>query len=175
MRKIFLLFGVMITSVAFGQFKLTPNNFVSEENPEKDYIVLDFPNLNQQDLFDKVKIYITSRYKGVKFDGYNEVAGKQIVLDLTESAATIKMLGIPVIGGDFTNRYELNFKDGKIMVKPTFSYIKLPNGSGGLTEKQAFNNKGKMVIHEKYFEGIHTKTSKFISDLKDSINKNEEW
>lgn len=175
MKRTVLFLGLMFSVPFFGQFKLTPNNFVSEENPDKNYIVIDVPNVNQKELFDKVKIYITSKYKGVKNDGYNEVEGKQIVIDVSDDAGTIKRLGIPVIGGDFLNRYEINFKDEKIMVKPSFSYIKLPNGTGGLTEKKAYNSKGKMTLNQIHFDGINKKTNKFISDLKNELNKNEDW
>lgn len=174
MKKAILLFGMLASSVAFGQFKLTPENYVNEET-SKDYIVLDFPGVNQQELFDKIKIYITSKFKGVKNDGYNEVAGKQIVLDVSKSAGVVKVLGLPVIGGDFTNRYEINFKDEKIMVRPKFLHIELPNGRGGLAEKPAYNSKGKLSIHNTYFDGINKSTNDFISELKTGISKSEDW
>lgn len=174
MKKAILLFGMLASSVAFGQFKLTPENYVNEET-SKDYVVLDFPGVNQQELFDKAKIYITSKFKGVKNDGYNEVTGKQIVLDVSKSAGVVKVLGLPVIGGDFTNRYEINFKDEKIMVRPKFLHIELPSGNGGLTEKPAYNSKGKLSINNVYYEGINKGTNNFVSELKAGISKSEDW
>jgi len=173
MKKL-LLFSVLIAGMTFGQtFKLTPENYKTADN--KDYVVYEFPGKSKTELFKTAKIYITSNYKNLKGDGYNEVEPDQIVLNLRANAGTIKRLGIPVIGGDFTNRYEINFKDEKIMVKPQFESIELPDGMGGLTDKQAFNKKGDVSINKIHFEGIQEKTNQFVEELQKGMQKSSDW
>lgn len=173
MKKLTLLF-VLISGFCLSQtFTLTTEGF--KDSNGKEFTVYEFTGKSQSDLFKLAKLYITSNYKNLKGEGYNEVQPDQIVLTLEQNAGVVKKLGIPVIGGDFTNRYEINFKDGKIMVKPEFSYIELPNGMGGLAEKPAFNKNGEVNINKIHFEGINTKTNEFISDLIKGINEGNDW
>ena len=66
MKKAILLFGVLASCFIFGQFKLTPDNYRSVENPDKDYIVFEVPDMTQKQLFEKTKMYITSKYNNLK-------------------------------------------------------------------------------------------------------------
>ena len=185
MKKIITVLAIsFFANISAQEFKLTPENF--KDKADKNFYIFEMPNLNQETLFKKAKIYFTSKYKNLKGDGYNEVEPNQIVLNVASKSATIKALGIAVIGGDFTNRYEISFKDGKVMIKPSFSTISLPDGSGGLQDvyltggglltKSVFNKKGKVSINEKQFAGIEENTNDFIKQFTDSMSSNsDDW
>ena len=177
MKKLLLIFGIVTAGFASAQkFDLTPNNFVNTDDKSKDFAVVEIPGKSQAELFKLPKIYLTSNYKNLKGNGYNEVEPNQIVLTLRSFSATTKLLGIPPIGGDFVNRYEINFKDGKVMIKPAFQYVEQPDGSGGLAEKDVFNSKGKLTVKEPVFEAIQNKTNEFISSFIAGISKDSsDW
>ena len=176
MKKLLFTAALVVVNMAAAQkFELTPNNFVNTEDKTKDYAILEFSSKSQSELFKAAKMYFTANYKNLKGEGYHEVEPDQIVFTLRSLAAKTKLLGIEQIGGDFVNRYEINFKDGKIMVKPYFDYVELPDGSGGLTKKNAFNKKGSVSIKTHVFEGIQNQTNAFISDLKKGLSSNNDW
>ena len=177
MKNILVIFALLTAAFAGAQkFDLTPNNFANADDKSKDFAVVEIPGKSQDELFKLAKIYLTSNYKNLKGDGYNEVEPNQIVLTLRSFSATTKLLGIPQIGGDFVNRYELNFKDGKVMIKPTFQYVEQPDGSGGLAEKDVFNSKGKLTVKQPVFEAIQNKTNEFVSDFITGISKDgSDW
>ncbi|AQX00417.1 hypothetical protein [Elizabethkingia anophelis] len=176
MKNIFTFLALSLTIFCFGQFKITPENFRSIENPDKDYIVYEFPGKTKSDLFNAAKMYINSTYKGVKFDGYNEVLNEQIVLDVNYEKPDAKLLewggGLQV-----KNRIELNFKDDKMMIKPVFykmfssdgkKSIYLTGGSGFLG-KSVFNQKGEPWLSSKLIETIERSVNTFSDKLNTSI------
>ncbi len=183
MKKAILLFGMLASSVAFGQFKLTPNNFVNEESQDKNYIVLEFPEMTQKQIFEKAKMYIHSTFKNLKGDGFNEVEYSQIKLRASQGVLEEKVFGLSGAIFDATNVYELNFKDGKMMVKPYFEYGNLRakpaektylTGGIGLLGKSIFKKDGTVWM-EKQYKAIEDAVNNFVSELKAGISKSEDW
>lgn len=167
MKKIILPILFLITFCGYSQeFSLTSENFKEKNNPEKNHYVLDVQDKTQSDLFKKAKMYFTRKFKGMKNDGYNEVGSDQIVMDVQgnkEKMIIINMTGANV--WNVSNRYELNFKDGKIMIKPVFRELTNTierNVTAGMTS--LFNKKGQ-PRKEKAILFIENETNLFISDF----------
>lgn len=178
MRKIFLLIVFTLSSVAFSQeFRLTENNFVSKDDSSKNYIVIDFPNTNKDQLFQKAKKYITSTYKGLKHDGYNEVLNEQIVLDVVSNS--YKKMWINMQGSNLwkaSNRYEINFKDNKIMIRPSFSHFENTMNNSTANIGVLFNSSGEIRKKEGFYF-VEDLANTFVRDFKKGIeeNKSNDW
>lgn len=167
MKTTILLSAFLLSNLFFAQeFKLTAENFKEKSNPERNYFVLEIPNKTQGELFKKAKIYITGKYKGVKSDGYNEVEPEQIVMDVNgskEKTIIINLAGANV--WSVSNRYEINFKDGKIMIRPIFRELSNTierNSTVGMSS--LFNKKGEQK-KEKAILFVESETNEFISDF----------
>ncbi|MBT0540037.1 hypothetical protein J5300_07250 [Riemerella anatipestifer] len=176
MKKALLLLTVSFSVFCFGQFKLTSNNFTSTENPDKNYIVVDFPNQSKSELFKNAKIYFTSKYKYLKGDGYNEVEPDQIVVNILGSEE--KTIIIDLAGANVwkaSNRYEVNFKDGKIMIKPSFSELDNTMRNAKVSLDRLFDKNGnpkKAKAIELAENEANSFVNKFIEGMK---QKNEDW
>lgn len=187
MKKLLLLLSVSLMTLGNAQqFELTTENFKNIENKEQNFVVIELPGKSQSELFSKAKTFIYSKYKNLKGEGYNEVENLQIVMNVRASSGIRKVFGIETSAGDFKNTYEINFKDGKIMIKPTFVYIKQNDGSGGekevyltggnLLSKSVFDKKGKISIKQELFAGIQNKTNDFVKDLAVELSKDgSDW
>lgn len=184
MKKAILFLAMLVfTQVVFGQFKLTPNNYVSESNPDKNYIVLEFPDKSQKELFQKAKINIHSNYKNLKGDGFNEVEYDQIKLRISEEIPTGKLLGLTVTS-DLSLIIELKFKDGKILIQPTFVEMKKQQGKyvseiyltdgNAFLGKSIFNKKGEVWLKE-HHKSAENYVNEFVKTLSASLNKKEDW
>ncbi len=180
MKKITFLFVLMSGFLFSQEFKITPENYKNKNDETKNFVVLEFENKTKNELFKKVKSFINSTYKGVKFDGYNEVENEQIVLDVVSSnTATIMFIMSGSNIWSISNRYEINFKDNKIMIKPTFK--NLTNGveeislnNGNFMVKSIFNKKGE-PSKEKSIDFINSEANKFVSEIKTAISSDSEW
>lgn len=183
MKKTILLFSTLVSSVIFSQFKLTPNNFVSEENTDKNYIVLEFPELKEKELFLKTKTFIFNNFKNLKNDGYNEIESSHIKLRARQDVSSTKVLGM-VVGEYLTATYEIDFKDGKIRIKPTYNEIEVEGqsketiiyltGGSGLLGKSIFKKDGSPWFPKK-ISASEKVINDFIKGLRESFNKKEEW
>ena len=167
MKKIIFLSAFLLANLTFAQeFKLPAENFKEKTNPEKNYYVLEVPGKTQVELFKKAKIYITGKYKGVKNDGYNEVEPEQNVMDVNgsnEKTIIINLAGANV--WSVSNRYELNFKDGKVMIKPIFRELSNTierNSTAGMSS--LFNKKGEPK-KDKAILFVESETNEFVADF----------
>lgn len=171
MKKFTFLF-ILISGFLFSQeFKITPENYKNKNDETKNFVVLEFENKPKDVLFKKVKSYIISNYKGIKNDGYNEIENEQIVLDVDKDRK---------FGGFQRNRYEINFKDGKIMIKPSFNFIEDSKGNkilltgGNFIIISVFNKEGK-IRTQSLKEDIEGNANKFVLDIKSAISADSEW
>lgn len=180
MKKLTFLF-ILISGFLFSQeFKITPENYKNKNDETKNFVVLEFENKPKDELFKKVKSYIISNYKGIKNDGYNEIENEQIVLDVeSRNTATIMFIMSGSNIWAISNRYEINFKDNKIMIKPSFK--NLTNGvdeislnNGNFMIKSIFNKKGE-PSKEKSIDFINSEANKFVLDIKSAISADSEW
>ncbi|MCD1115593.1 hypothetical protein [Chryseobacterium turcicum] len=179
MKKLLLLSLFTFNMAIAQEFILTPNNFVNKDDDSKNYIVLEYPEMSQKQLFDKTKIFVQTKFENLKSDGLNEVEYSFIKIRTTAPGTRIggSLMSLMMIV------YELNFKDGKIMVKPildhfdptkpTSSAVYLTGGNS-FSGKSIFDKTGKISL-KNYFEVSNTNVNKFVTDLKDYLSKSEEW
>ncbi|HCD9234563.1 TPA: hypothetical protein NEG48_001548 [Elizabethkingia anophelis] len=176
MKKIITTLLITNSIIAYSQFKITPANFVNEADLSKNYVVIESPDKSKSDLFNVVKMYVNSNYKGVKFDGYNEVVNEQIVIDLVyrkPNAGALEWGGGLLV----KDRIEINFKDGKVMIKPIFYKMVSPDGrkeiyltgGSGFVGKSVFNQKGEVWIGDKLVETINNSVNVLTNDIKNKI------
>lgn len=167
MKKTILFSAFILSNLFFAQeFKLTAENFKENSNPEKNFYVLEIPGKTQSELFKKAKIYITGKYKGVKNDGYNEVEPEQIVLDVNgsnEKTIIINFSGANV--WSVSNRYELNFKDGKVMIKPIFRELTNTIERNSTVQISSLFNKKGEPRKEKAISFVDSETNTFVTDF----------
>lgn len=185
MKKIITILTLGICTFSFGQFTITPDGYRSVKDQTKDFEVVEALGLTKEQLFSKVKMYLNSKYKGMKFDGYNEVENEQIVLDVNGSSEMVIMYNLSS-SNVYTveNRYEIMFKDDRFMVKPKFvalnnvntgDNIYLTGVSIGISSTGVFNKKGKS-IKDKGVAFINDETNKFMSELKNEVvSVNDDW
>lgn len=182
MKKIYIFSALILTSifsVKAQEFKLTADNLKEKLVLEKNFYVLDVPGKTQSELFKKTKIYLTGKYKGIKNDGYNEVEPDQIVLDV--NGTNTKVIIINFAGANVwvvSNRYELNFKDGKIMIKPSFSELTNTIERGSTAGLSALFNKKGEPKKEKAIAFVEIETNTFIQELIKGIKSDKtssEW
>ncbi|MEN2436837.1 hypothetical protein AAH994_15595 [Weeksellaceae bacterium A-14] len=187
MKKIIFLSSFMFVNLTFAQeFKLTANNFVSKADETKNYEVIEKPGKTKEQLFTEVKKYVTASFKGLKFDGYNEVANEQIVLDVrNEQESNAKMFGMSLFSGFVSIRYEMNFKDGKFMIRPTFQKAETYSNNktntiyltgGNFMQGSVFNKKGEVSLKQIYEMAVKT-NEEFVSNLVKGVenNSNSDW
>lgn len=179
MRKL-LLFSLFAFNMATAQeFVLTPNNFVNKDDESKNYIVLEYPELNQKQLYDKAKVFIQSKYENLKSDGINEVEYSFIKIRTTAPGTRIggSLMSLMMV------TYEFSFKDGKIMIKPILDHYDPAKPGGNTTYitggnsfsgKSIFNKEGKVSL-KNYYEVSNTNVNKFLYDLKDYLSNTDEW
>lgn len=177
--RILLPLFMLISGLALSQeFKLTADNFKNKSDETKNFVVLEFPGKTQSELFKKVKIFITGKYKGIKNDGYNEVENDQIVLDVRgsqEKTIIIRFSGSNVWSA--SNRYEINFKDGKVMIKPLFRELDNTLDYGITANISSLFNKKGDPKKEKAIEMIEFEANSFVSELKATLenSSSSEW
>ncbi|MGQ1927971.1 hypothetical protein [Ornithobacterium rhinotracheale] len=186
MKKLFSLFAFVGTFAFCQEITLTPDNFRDKANPEKDYIVLQDLGQDAKQLFDKTKMFILSKYKGSKDRNYSEVDGKSIVIDVKGDNEVKKIFNVG--GANVYNtliRYELKFKDGKVMVKPYFERLKNAYNGENNTDvtliKENFLSSGlykknkKSNGHDDVIKTINDEVNKLIEDLRKQLKSNEDW
>ncbi|SHL52169.1 hypothetical protein SAMN05444360_102175 [Chryseobacterium carnipullorum] len=183
MKKLILLSLFAFNMVIGQEFILTPNNFVNKDDETKNFIVLSYPELNQKQLYDKTKTFIQSKFKNLKGDGLNEVEYSFIKLRASSPGTTVKVFGSESLMSYMVTTYEINFKDGKLMVKPTLerfesnspgvdnTYI---NGGNSFAGKSIFKKDGKVWL-KNYYEVANVSVNQFIDGLKAYLSNKEDW
>lgn len=121
MRKILFLLITLISPVCFAQvnnsvkFNLSENGvFLSQDG--KEYIVLEYPNESQNDLYNKYLVAITGLYISPK-DVISKVDGQMISLRGYKSGAfTNTLLGVFSYTYDIEYVIKFQAKDGKVKI-----------------------------------------------------------
>ncbi len=112
-RFIAIVSLLMIPSLAFCQyFELAPNGMVSSTENEKKFVVLEFPEKNQTELFDLAHSYIVSTFNSAK-DVMSE--SRPNVLSVNAILPCIFKAGFnyDVL---VSYKYSFTFKDGRVKV-----------------------------------------------------------
>lgn len=178
MRKLIFTAFLFFSIKGFSQeFIMTYNNYVSKEDTTKNYIILEYPGKTKEELYKLTTKYIFSNYSGSKNHSFSNVENEQIVIDVL--SRDYRRMWINLSGGNLwkvSNRYEFNFKDGKIKFTPSFSSFSNTENSSTASYKILFNSKGEPkkdgVIY--FTEAL---VNNFVRDFKKGIeeNKSEDW
>lgn len=183
MKKLFVLL-VLISNFVFSQkFILTPQNLVNAEDNTKNYVILEFPEKKQAELFKSAKLYFNTLYNNPKYVS-SEVENEQIALNAV-SKSVIKLKGM--LKFDVSYNSIISFKDGKVKVELSIKkferYTPVTTYGGGyedqgiigfdigLSKTGIFNSKGKL-INEKGKETTEEFANNFVNNLKEAIIKN---
>lgn len=171
-----ILCGFLISK---GQeFELTKDGFRSGD---KEFVVLDFPNKTQSELFKLAKSYLGSMYNNPKYVTTEQVNEEifidGLVRDLVKTTLTLSGANIY----SFEYKIKLNFKDGKIRFEPFFKELSNSEGHDVVlvgkkilgTSLGLFSEKGK-VNNEKAVKACSDFMSKYVKDLVLAINKGTE-
>jgi len=165
-------------------FSLTPEGFRNNIESDKDYIVIDFPNNTQEELFKRVLLFVNSSF----------VSPKDVISKVDNELISLNGFAKDAVKGNFIGSFDLNytisiqFKDGRIRINAP-SINKMINISTKVQEMilvggtdltgsyfAIFNRKGEVksqnakVCLEDYFENL---INTLIDTVK--INKNDDW
>lgn len=183
MKKLTFLLIVLLSGLFYAQeFKLTPENFKDVANPEKNYVVIEVPNKTKHDLYIATKKFVNNYYKNPKFVT-TDIEDEQIMINAVGSEFKViyQLSGANLWRMRY--QYEIQFKDRKIMFKPTF--VELENTmesttlslvGGGMFSKGMFNKKGE-VSKEKGNLAVENDVNSFVKELKEAVLKpvNSDW
>lgn len=177
MKKILLIL-ILFSGFVFGQeFILTENNYKVKEDMSKNYIVLDFPGKTKVELFTLINKYIAYEYKESMEKGYKEIQNEQIVIDaLSQSSRTIFINKKGPNVWKVLNRYEINFKDDKIMVRPVFLNLTNTDVDSTMQLGAFFNSRGILRLENaSYFTEALVNT--FVKNIKNAVTnkKDNDW
>ena len=167
----------------YGQtFKLSPTGYVNADGSGKKYVVLEFSEKNQKELYDAVKSFIVTSYNSPK-DVMSEAPPTNISITGV-SDFTYRMMGCEV-------KYKVNFtfKDNRIKVDflivdlspsqlgATWT-ISLVGGASIMDDHGIFKKNGE-VRSKKAKERLEDIANDLISQLKNNINApselEEDW
>ncbi|MDM1061930.1 DUF4468 domain-containing protein [Empedobacter falsenii] len=188
MKYIILFFMLFAVNMQAQKFRLKPSGFVNSDDNSKNYVVLEFPNQSQSDLFKKAMIYATKNYK----------SANNVVSKVDNEAITINAISsIPIRRNAlhvFQNQYTiiLSFKDGKIKVDaPIVNMTRFIDG-----EKKTLHvswnrpvplNESNVGVYgkddklksEKALEDLERFANEFLEKLKNGIESessaNDDW
>ncbi|MCD1117244.1 hypothetical protein [Chryseobacterium turcicum] len=178
MKKIIILITLVFSIFIFSQeFKLTEDNFKVSDDTSKNYIVLSFPGVNKQTLFDKTKNYITSNYPYLDKEKLKETVNDQLLFEVvsqTSRTVFINKRGSNV--WSVVNYFEINFKDDKIMIKPTFVNLTNADKTSTTLLGSFFNSRG-IVRLENAANFVEAFTNSFVNNIKNEVssNKTNDW
>ncbi len=161
---------LMIPSLACCQyFELTPNGVISSTGNEKTFVVLEFPDKTQVELFDLARSYIVSTFNSAK-DVMSE--SRPNVLSVNAILPCVFKAGFNY-DALVNYKYILTFKDGRVKVDfdvLTFSLppqSKNPKFSIGLTA----SGFGTYGVFKKNGVVASTPTKEAIEECANSLTK----
>lgn len=114
MKKILqLLLVLCLPAAAHAQyFELTPDGFVNASDPSKKYVVLEFPDNNQKQAYDKVDQY----FQSVTGKTYDVVRVPNDRISATATTPITAQAGIFPRPYDTQYTLTIRFKDGRIRI-----------------------------------------------------------
>lgn len=133
--------------------------------------MLEYPELKQKELYDRIKIFIQSKFQNLKGDGLNEVENSFIKVRASTPGTRAKAFGSESLMSYMVTTYEINFKDGKLMIKPILERfdpnslgvdITYINGGNSFAGKSIFNKEGKVWL-KNYYEVANNTVNRFIN------------
>lgn len=191
-----LLTFAAFTPLCFAQyFTLTPKGFLTENQAE--YVVLDFPNVNQAELYKRVQRALVSMYKDPK-EALSFIEGESITVNgYQPDAISNKRRANALAVAKATYKYDLSyslsilFKDEKIRFnRPTFecrrwyeggyksnwatgwsylSLVKEKNNTAAI-----FSNKGELIAPD-VVEQLNHYLNSLIKEILDKSQNTNDW
>lgn len=183
-KALLLLLAVIFTHSMYGQtFELSPTGYINADGSGKSYIVLEFPQKKQKELYDAVKAFIVTSYNSPK-DVISEASPTNISI-MGLSNFTYRMMGC-----DIKYKINLAFRDNQVKVDflivslspsqlgATWT-ISLVGGASLMDDHGIFKKSGE-VRSEKAKKRLEDLANGIVYGLKDSVNAssgvdNEEW
>lgn len=186
----------MFATHAMSQtFQLLPNGFVDSSNPDKDYIVIEFSGLSQNQIYNKALSAINKNCASSK-NVISQVENSQITLNATlPNVAVRHNLGFS-FPYDMSYSLALEFKDGKLRINaPKIKEILQVQQGAGLVwvrmyvsknDKKShtrankpyiYNKKGKLE-NKKHKESIENATNTLVSNILTDMQipaKHSDW
>lgn len=153
----FVFFTAGLTANA--QFTLTRNGFVNTDNPEQRYIVLEFPEKTQQELFKNANVYFHSLYANPR-RGLQVLEDQLITVDAVERDTIFsgKILW-HVSRGDLYYTISLEFKDGRVKVNAPTN-LKLLVARTEINREKRPREEQSAVVITNYFDSIFDRRGK---------------
>lgn len=176
MKKLFTILTIIITAFISAQsLKLTDENFKNSADTTKNFVVIEVPNKSKQEIFISLKKLLNDKFIGMKSESYTEIENEQISVFLYSKNKLTILLNPLVANVYYANvKYEFNFKDGKMMIKPTFQF--LTNFEGYKEYLKDIDNR-KESKKEKVTNFINSETNNFIDKIKNNLDneKSSDW
>ncbi len=188
-KTVLFVLGCMISMMVMAQkFTLTYKGFVDAENPQKDYLVINYDGLTKDQIYTKAQRAIAKAFVSGK-DVMTNIPNEQISINGILPEVTVrKPMGMR-LPFDMKFTMTLEFKDGKMRINAphimelrqeatlgdVFMYLtKAEAGSSFLKKNYAlFKDDGK-VNEKKHKENIELKTNELISQIISGMNE-EDW
>lgn len=171
MKKITLIFAMLVPFFGFSQFVLTPNGFVDEKDETKNHLVYEFEGKTTEEIYTNILATLTNIYKSAK-DVLNVVENKTIVANGIETVCETKTKTGCFYHLDLNYRISIDFKNNKIRISSP--RIDLYDGLR-LVENRVFNKKGKLRNKQLKID-IEDFTNELINRIVKSVDdKNDEW
>ena len=116
MKTLYILaiFFSLSLSAQAPKFELTPQGFASASDPEQNYLVIESPELNQDQVYKKALTYLHTLYSNPD-EALSVIEGDQITVD-GYAPNSVHRNGMHVFDMDYT--YILMFKNGKLRIDP---------------------------------------------------------
>lgn len=181
MKRIIVLFIMTYAMHAVAQtFQLTPNGFVDSVHIEKNFVIKEFKDESQEQIFKKALLSVSKIFISPK-DVISKVENNQITLyGIITDVTSRHPLGMN-LPFDMTFNLVLEFKDGKMKINSpriinitqqgrydVEIYLK-KNGVGNYI--YLFKKNGNLA-EKKHKESIEKATNAFIKRIVDGMNNN---
>ncbi|TDS13264.1 hypothetical protein [Sphingobacterium paludis] len=187
---------LLLAQLCFAQyFTLTPKGFLAEN--QADYVVLDFPNVKQAELYKRVQRALVSMYKDPK-EVLSFIEGESITVngyqpDAISNKRRANAIAIAKATYEYDLSYSLSilFKDEKIRFnRPTFecrrwyeggyksnwatgwSYLPLVKEKNNTAA--IFDNKGQILAHD-VLEQLNHYLNSLIKEILDKSQNTNDW
>ncbi len=180
LKKVLFSAVILLATVsAKAQFVLTPEGLINSENPDNNYIIYEFNEKSQQELFDAAMSYLFSYY-----------VNPDVVLSSSEPhSITINALSENTIQiqkklfADITYTISIQIKDNKIRINTPYivsiihDHIEYTIKGYMMFGHCVYSNKGKL-INELAKQSIESFFNKYNTDLYKGIlnsTNEDEW
>ena len=188
-RIVLCVLGCMMSLMMTAQkFTLTYKGFVDAENPDRDYLVINYEGLTKDQIYTKAQRAVAKTFVSGK-DVMTSIPNEQISINGILPEVTVrKPMGMK-LPFDMKFTMNLEFKDGKMRIGAphileirqeatlgdVYIYLtKAERGSTILVKNFAlFKNDGK-VNEKKHKDNIEFKTNELISQIISGMNE-EDW